>query len=265
VEKNISIAMERMLPSIKWLFALLVFYSCSRSFLPEEVVISNDTVYIKETKKPLTGFVRTYYANQKPKSVKTYKNGIANGYYLRFYPNGKFSLVMNYVDGKPSGFEQYYENGNIKAKTIDSAEVQFVLRYYENGALQQKERLKNKLLEGPSYTYYSNGNIESIIYYKKGKKHGPFRLYYSTKKLKTECNFVNDSIDGLFKTWTEDGFYGEEYFKMGKRVGVWKYYYPSGKIQSTVTFHDNGLVKERIEYDERGNIIGKFTSNLENI
>lgn len=257
--------MERMLPSIKWLFVSLVLLSCSRSFSPEEVLVSNDTVYVKETKQPLTGFVRTYYENDKPKSVKTYKNGIAHGYYLRFYPNGRFSLLMNYVDGQPTGFEQYHENGTIKAKTVDSFDVQFVLRYNENGVLLQKERLKNKLLEGPSYSYYDDGSIESIVYYKNGKKHGLFRLYYRTKKLKAECIFVNDSIDGLFKTWTEDGFYGEEYFKMGKRVGVWKYYYPSGKLQSTVSFHDNGLVKERIEYDEQGNIIGKFTSNLENI
>lgn len=90
-----------------------------------------------------------------------------------------------------------------------------------------------------------------------------FGYIIGQKKLKAECNFVNDSIDGLFKTWTEEGFYGEEYFKMGKRTGIWKYYYPSGKLQSIVSFHNNGLVKERIEYDEQGNIIGKFTSNID--
>ncbi len=257
--------MEKMLPSIKWLFVLIIFLSCSRSFLPEEIIVSNDSVYTKASKKPLTGFLRTYYNDRKLKSVKTYKNGIAHGYYLRFYPNGRLSLKMFYVQGKPTGFEQYYENGKMKARTIDSADIQYVLRYNENGVLQQKERLKNKLLEGPSYRYYDDGSIESIVYYKEGKKHGPFRLYYKTKKLKAECNFVNDSIDGLFKTWTEDGFYGEEYFKMGKRIGVWKYYYPGGKLHSIVSFHNNGLVKERIEFDEQGNIIGKYTSNLENI
>jgi antitoxin component YwqK of YwqJK toxin-antitoxin module len=264
VVKNINIAMERIFRLISIFITIyIISSSCSSSYKPEDVFQNNDTLYLLETKKPFSGYIRTFYENGKLKSVKEYKNGFPDGYYLRFYPNGKMSLKMEYLNGKPLYFIQYYENSKIKAKQFDSAGYRWIFRYFENGKVLRKESLKNGLLNGIIFQYHENGNVEMKITYKDGKRNGSFKMYFPNGKLKAECNYVNDSIDGVFKIWTEDGYYGEETFKNGKRYGVWKYYYPSGKIKTEVFISDIGTVKERIEYDENGKIIDKFTSNID--
>ncbi len=254
--------MEKMYRLISIFFLIgILFYSCSSSYLPEDVLQKNDTFYLINSKAPLTGYIRTYYDNGKLKSVKRYKNGIPDGYYLRFYPNSKMSLKMEYSNGKPLYFVQYYENAKIKAKQVDSAGYKWIFRYFENGKIMRIECLKNGLLNGIVYQYYENGNVQLKVSYKDGKKHGLFQMFFQNGNIKAECNYLNDSINGIFKTWTEDGFYAEETFKNGKRFGVWKYYFPSGKIKAEVVISDYGTVKERVEYNEEGKIIDKFVSN----
>ncbi|MCX7862324.1 MAG: toxin-antitoxin system YwqK family antitoxin [Bacteroidales bacterium] len=259
--------MEKMLLLISIASCILLITSCNQSYSPEQVTFSNDSAYvlINNKKTPLTGYIRTYYDTNLLKSVKTYKNGVPNGYYIRFYPNGQMSLKMIYSKGTPVQFIQYYENAKIKTLQVNNDTIQYILRYSEQGKLIRKETLKNKLLNGRTITYFDDGSVESILHYSNGKKHGPFVLFYPNKKIKAHCHFKNDSIDGIFKTWNEDGCYGIELFSMGKRIGTWKYYYPNGKIKTIITFHNNSLVKERIDYDEKGNIVSKFTSNLETL
>jgi antitoxin component YwqK of YwqJK toxin-antitoxin module len=257
--KNISIAMAKIFKKI--FFIILIIVACDSSYKPSEVFERNDSVFVLKSGKPLTGYVRTFYENNKLKSVKEYKNGVKHGYYLRFYPNGKMSLKMKYFENKPLYYTQYYENGKIKAQSIDSADYKIVIRYYDNGAVFSKETVKNGLLNGKVYHFHENGKIKAIITYKNGKKNGVLKLFYPDGKLNVICNYVNDSLDGLFKSWSKEGYYGEEYFKKGKRVGVWKYYYPDGKIKAKVIIDDNGIVKQRIEYDSKGNIVDVFTSN----
>ncbi len=259
VEKNTSIAMEKILPLTNFLLLLVFFVSCKYSYLPEEVSFSHDTLFISETGKPLSGFVRTYYENKQLQSVKTYRNGIPNGYYLRFFLNKQLSLKMYYENGKPLYFIQYFEDGKIKARQYDSIGYQWITRYNEKGILIEKQQLKNSLLVGNVYQFYDNGKIKAIIPYKNGKKHGVFKMFFPDGKLQIIGHFENDTLHGLIKSWNIDGMFAEEFYNKGKRTGIWKYYYPGGQLKTTLSFTEIGTVKERVDYDSTGKIINKFT------
>ena len=85
--------------------------------------------------------------------------------------------------------------------------------------------------------------------------------YYSNNKIEYEAKFLNGKLDGLSKTWHENGIISSEsYYSNGIPHGIWKKFYSNGSILYEVEynygekngyekwFYENGQIKSKQKY-----------------
>ena len=113
--------------------------------------------------------------------------------------------------------------------------------------------------------YYNSGAILSEVHYNiEGKRDGTTKYFYDwgAWAIKTEANYKNGKMEGVFTSYTkygrikEEGFY--KYTEEGvcsERTGIWKRYYDSGELNSEITYDENGKSVKYISYEKDGTII----------
>ncbi|WP_294707439.1 toxin-antitoxin system YwqK family antitoxin [uncultured Fusobacterium sp.] len=113
-----------------------------------------------------------------------YKNGVLEGEFKAYYPNGNLQGEVNYVNGEMNGdFKEYHENKKIRL----------------SGSY------KNSLQEGEWKFYLEDGTLESIINYKDGELHGIKEDYYKNGNVWTRQEFKNNDLDGVYEVYYENG------------------------------------------------------------
>ena len=113
-----------------------------------------------------------------------YKNGVLEGEFKAYYPNGNLQGEVNYVNGEMNGeFKEYHENKKIRL----------------SGSY------KNSLQEGEWKSYLEDGTLESIINYKAGELHGIKEDYYKNGNVWTRQEFKNNDLDGVYEVYYENG------------------------------------------------------------
>lgn len=113
-----------------------------------------------------------------------YKNGVLEGEFKAYYPNGNLQGEVNYVNGEMNGdFKEYHENKKIRL----------------SGSY------KNSLQEGEWKSYLEDGTLESIINYKDGELHGIKEDYYKNRNVWTRQEFKNNDLDGVYEVYYENG------------------------------------------------------------
>ena len=113
-----------------------------------------------------------------------YKNGVLEGEFKAYYPNGNLQGEVNYVNGEMNGdFKEYHENKKIRL----------------SGSY------KNSLQEGEWKSYLEDGTLESIINYKAGELHGLKEDYYKDGNVWTRQEFKNNDLDGVYEVYYENG------------------------------------------------------------
>ncbi|HBR52759.1 MAG TPA: hypothetical protein DEA82_00670 [Flavobacteriaceae bacterium] len=110
-----------------------------------------------------------YYhkTSNRPMSKENYSKGKLDGVQTTFYPDGKVTEEITYVDGVKQGENNYYSPENVLLKKL----------IYHNDQLH-----------GPAEYYDANGNVTIKGYYKNGKKHGLWQ-YFKDGKLELEETF----------------------------------------------------------------------------
>lgn len=135
-------------------------------------------------------------------------------------------------------------DGQVK-KLMDS-EVKFDkgLFYYEG-----------KLFTGIGITMWNEKQLKSEITFKNGKIDGVVRSFHENGKLQSQRFWKEGKGHGEFKVYSETGQLLEEgAFKNGQMDSVWKKYFESGKLKAEMSYTEgklNGVVKE---YDETGKL-----------
>jgi antitoxin component YwqK of YwqJK toxin-antitoxin module len=113
-----------------------------------------------------------------------YKNGVLEGEFKAYYPNGNLQGEVNYVNGEMNGdFKEYHENKKIRL----------------SGSY------KNSLQEGEWKSYLEDGTLESIVNYKDGELHGIKEDYYKNGNVWTRQEFKNNDLDGVYEVYYENG------------------------------------------------------------
>lgn len=147
-----------------------------------------------------------------------YKNGLKDGLYYSYYPNGKIEYEGFFMKGFQEGRGIYYrEDGQIKSESFyKKGELMGNLKeYYENGSIGEMGTLRrltpyvNGKKDGLVKEYYQNGQICRTISYKKGKREGK-QIEYSAKtgKVISTAIFKKDELVGDKKC--VDGRFGSE-------------------------------------------------------
>lgn len=225
------------------------------------------------------------------------QDGIYNGEYKEFYPDGVVSVEENYVNKKLEGpGKTYYPSGKLKSEcTYENNELNDLYKeYYENGTLSKEGMLDKGLKQGYWYEYDELGRMTSKSYYLDNERDGVNYDYLPSGKVLTKTYFDRgyeyrlvefDTMGHKVQDLTMEP--GKEYKVdihdlMGKKkreiiirnnylIGDEKQYYPDGKLSSSLHrrnseedsvfqsyYHDGTLRKEG--WFANGNRTGRWVS-----
>ncbi len=136
---------------------------------------------------------------------------VANGKYIRYYPDGKtLKLEGKVKDNLPEGiWRSYYESGNLQSVVpYNKGEVDGNLFYYFDKKPEVKMaemRFENDLLEGLYTEYWKNGALKAKLHYKDGRLNGDAFYYYPTGQLKIKGKYKKGEKKGKWLFYDEKG------------------------------------------------------------
>ena len=110
----------------------------------------------------------------------------------------KKEKIYQYIykkDGILNGdFQEWYPNGKVKAKAIFTNGNGYIYYYYENGKLQKEGNIINEKETGLWKYYYENGIKRSEGYYKNGIKNGSYKVWNQKGELIESGKYKNGII-----------------------------------------------------------------------
>lgn len=78
----------------------------------EEGLLISDEEYLNDKRN---GSLRIFYPDSTVAEMINYKNGIKNGEWIKYYPDGSIIFRTNYVNGKLNGnFEAFFKDGKLE-------------------------------------------------------------------------------------------------------------------------------------------------------
>ena len=258
----------------------------STEYIDEFYDINGDTL-ISDGK----GLRRDFYPSKKIKSTIEYKNGIENGTYKFFKPNGEIRKSGIYINGKKSGkweelfittdsiyqiveykdgkktggFKEYYQNGKISMNGHYKDDLKNGLWTYNfrNGSLDMEGQFKDDQQDGFWTFYYPKGIEYYKGYFVNGQKDGNWEFFYNNSTLWKKGEYKFDLKNGYWITKFENGdtaMAGE--YKMDKENGLWKSWYENGQLKD-IGFFNAGKMDQKWEgYYKNGQL--KYSGEYNN-
>lgn len=191
------------------------------------------------------------YNNGGISETGNYVNNKVQGEYKVFWDNGKLKKLLYFKDNKLEGKCQFFfKSGNTSGIcTYKNDELNDELKNFNNsGLIETVESYIDGKANGLSTKYYYQDGLISKVNYKNGVAQGIRERYWLNGNKELELFFNNDSIDGQYKAFFSNGkLRTEGKYSMGNQFGLWKFY------------HWNGNLKQEGEFDETGNITGKWS------
>ena len=178
-------------------------------------------------------------------TIENYKNGILNGIFEEYYPNGQLMTKVLYKDGKEDGlFESYWNNGQVKVKEIyinGRIKDGIYEWFWKNSQLHIKRSYKNGELEEYE-SYYKHGQLKNRGKYSNKFKNGVFESYWFNGQLRGKETFnYGIRVDGTFISYWYNGKVLERgSYRNGTLEGSYEVFYKNGKLEFR-RFFDNGV------------------------
>lgn len=132
-----------------------------------------DTVYYKQ--KHFSGYQFELYPSGDTGIIKSFYNGLEEGYSKKWYPNKKPSEVRFYKAGKKEGIHQaWWLNGKLKFLYVFSNdEFNGVSKeWYENGMPFKEFNYKDGHEDGSIKMWWINGKARANYVIKNGRRYG---------------------------------------------------------------------------------------------
>jgi antitoxin component YwqK of YwqJK toxin-antitoxin module len=216
----------------------------------------------------------------------TDEEGLRDGPWKEYYPNGAIKSVGTYDKGKRVGeWKFYHPDGQLEQ--IGSYNKDGKLDgtwtwYYADGQLEREESYFNGMLDGHSIEYDELGNViaegDYIEDYRDGKwvfnygdhreegeyldgmRHGLWKSYYNNGQLSFEGEFIEDNPNGHHVWYWPNGNKKKEgNYSMGLKDGEWTKYNYDGTPFISINY-ENGIEKRydgvriRIYDDDEGEL-----------
>ena len=132
-------------------------------------------------------------------------------------------------------------------QTGELAEGKVYLFYDEdlapyNGYLESEYNFIDGKLHGivKLYNHSNTYFLEKTIEYKNGERNGFYREFYKNGQLEKEEYYIDDKLDGEFKSYYIDGsLRGSGKFSKGLPIGVIRFYYENGILKNEEFFSDS--------------------------
>lgn len=140
-------------------------------------VYVQDTVYYKQ--QHFTGLQLQLYPNGDTAMVKSFYDGLEEGYSKKWYPNKQLQEQRLYIDGKKEGTH---------------------LGWWPNGKLKFKYTFNNDEFDGLCKEWYADGMVFKEFNYKAGHEDGSIKMYWENGKVKANYVIKNGRRYGLLGT-----------------------------------------------------------------
>ena len=170
------------------------------------------------------------------KEIEPYNNGVYEGEYTQFYPNGNKQKNGSYIkDHKKEGKWTYW---------------------YENGDIEMEENYLKGKLQGEKRAYYPGGMPKYIEQYTDDKLNGS-KINYDeeSNSIVSEATYVNGELDGEFKAYNNGVLWRESLYKNGKMLREKEY--KNGKLNVLRLIDDTGRMVDVQQYNAAGQISHK--------
>ncbi|GAB4277785.1 MAG: hypothetical protein Kow0068_01050 [Marinilabiliales bacterium] len=136
-----------------------------------QLIIKNNTAYQRDSEHPYTGPCFSYYKSNIKAISGYYKNGIREGVWEWWFPNGQLGKKAYYNNGKPNYTSSFwYKNGNKKLEVqyVDGVKNGKLIYWYNNGSMRLQASFKNDKLDGLYEFWFKNGQIAKKAVYQNG-------------------------------------------------------------------------------------------------
>jgi uncharacterized protein len=260
---------------IKWSYILIFLIFPAVSFNQVAVKNGYQKFYYENGKVSSEGTMRdgkpdaywkNYYENGNLKIEGNRKNFQLDSIWKFYDAKGRITRSVNYTEGKKNGSQQLYDtNGRI---TTHETFVNDVLegiskKFHSNGKIKSTIPFLKGKKDGVAYEFDVDSNIINITTYKNGitlnserinrrdelgRKQGVWKELYENGDVKSEMNYLNDSLDGFKK----------EYDKKGNLTQIKKYDFGKPLLKAPETrqvewfrsVYPDGTLKYEGVYDE---------------
>jgi antitoxin component YwqK of YwqJK toxin-antitoxin module len=203
----------------------------------------------------IEGMVEIYLDNGDLLATGEYSKGVRHGKSLRYWPSGSISTEEFYSNGLLHAGSYYNPSGE-KISEVKGGEGARAL--FSKSGVSELHQYKEGVPAGEIKVFDGNGRIIRLYHVKGGLKHGEEIEYFltpmsssSTMKPKISINWYEGKIQGMVKTWFENGGI-ESQREMSKNVknGMLTCWYRDGNLMLIEEYDNDKLV--RGEYYKKG-------------
>lgn len=188
-----------------------IFYAVNENKPFSGKVTYNSEKVINLKNGTLHGKTIVWYGWKSGRQVKSefsYKNGLKNGKYTKWYKNGVKSETGYFKNDIEDGlWTYYYENGQ-KSNEVNFKNGEWngkKLEWLENGQKYSEHYFVNGVLSGKCTKWYDNGIKSEEGNFKDGMEEGLWTFYYTNGQKSKEINFKNGKRDWNIKEWYVNG------------------------------------------------------------
>jgi uncharacterized protein len=212
---------------------------------------------------------KEFYPNGGIKSEKTFKDDLINGYYKEYDTSGKLVLTM------------LYQNGAIvKSRVEDEPDIEVVNKHDQDGKLIYSGPYRNKIPVGIHREFGKDGKVTNAFVYndnglllsegivdEAGNRNGKWKDLYSNGKVQAEGQFNDNRRSGQWKFYNisekveQTGSYNN-----GRPDGLWNWYYDNGTLLKEEEYFQGQRDGASTEYSATGDIIaqGQYSDGEKN-
>lgn len=203
---------------------------------------------------------KEFYPNGRKKSEISYKDNLMHGYYKEYDMSGKLILTMLYENG-----------GIVKSKVDDEADIEISNKYDQDGKLIYSGPFRNKIPVGVHREFNKEGKVTNAFLYndngllmsegivdESGKYNGKWKDYFPNGKVQAEGQYTDSRRTGSWKFYNmsqkveQTGSYNN-----GRPDGLWKWYYDNGAVLREEEYFQGQRDGAWTEYSITGEVIAQ--------
>ncbi|SEP72747.1 Antitoxin component YwqK of the YwqJK toxin-antitoxin module [Hyunsoonleella jejuensis] len=197
-----------------------------------------------------------YFENGQVKTSGHYEDNKKVGDWQDFYETGELKMTYSYTDGKmDTERKSFFKSGIVKTeRTLINGDKVFK-KYFDTGKLHFEKKVDG----GYAREYFINGNLKSEGQYVDKELSGIWKKYYETGELEWEVAYVDNYKQGRYtQFYKNQNIKVEGENKKDKIHGLEKRYDTNGKLKWEGKYSDGKLHGKWTEYSSDG-------SNLDDV
>lgn len=235
----------------------------------EDFLVSRERINRTDKNGLKQGDWKEFYPNGAVKSEKSYRDDLIHGYYKEYDNRGKLVLTM------------LYDNGAVvKSRVEDEPDIEIVTKHDEAGKVIYSGPYRNKVPVGVhrdfgkdgkvtnSYIYNDNGLLLSEgIVDEAGKYNGKWKDLYPDGKVQAEGQYTDSRRTGQWKFYDLSGKVEQTgSYNNGRPDGLWNWYYQDGSIAKEEEYFQGQRDGLSTEYSTTGEVIaqGQYSDGEKN-